>query len=251
MFQDGICRTFVALAFFASLSFPATVTEGSPQAATPTPGGSEWDDLLAADSLAAWVTDRGQPVGAAWVVKNGILHRAARGGSIFTAKAYADFELEFEWRISSGGNSGVKYRMQRAPDGRWLGPEYQILDDASHRDARNSNTSAAALYEIQEPNPNKVLKPAGEWNSARIVARGAVIEHWLNGAKVLEIDTTGPEWRRRFAKSKFTKAERAEEWFARKAGPVMIQDHGNEAWFRNMKIRTLGKSVERSQAAPR
>jgi hypothetical protein len=196
-----------------------------------------WQDLLAGDSLAAWVDERGLPVGAGWAVKDGILSRVSKAGSIFTAQAYQDFELEFEWKIAPGGNSGLKYRMQRAKDGRWLGPEYQILDDAIHRDARNSNTSAGALYEIKEPAPDKLLKPAGEFNLARVVVRGNMIEHWLNGKRILQIDTTSDDWRQRLAKSKFSRAEGYADWFARKAGPLMIQDHGSEVWFRRLRIR--------------
>jgi hypothetical protein len=199
--------------------------------------GSGWQDLLAGDSLEAWVDERGHPVAAGWAVKDGVLSRVSKSGSIFTSKTYENFELEFEWKIAPRGNSGLKYRMQRTKDGRWLGPEYQVLDDAILRDARNSNTSAGSLYEIIEPAADKPLKPVGEYNLARVVVHGSTIEHWLNGRKILQIDTAGDDWRQRLAKSKFSRAEGAAEWFARKAGPIMIQDHGSEVWFRGIRIR--------------
>jgi hypothetical protein len=224
---SGLCVLVASLAI-VSIAVPAPAQ---------TAGG--WQDLLAGDSLQAWVDEREKPVSAGWVVKDGVLSRATKAGSIFTSRKYGDFELEFEWKIAPRGNSGLKYRMQRTKDGRWLGPEYQVLDDAILRDARNSNTSAGSLYEIIEPAADKPLKPVGEYNLARVVVRGSTIEHWLNGTKILQIDTASDDWRRRLAKSKFSRAEGAADWFARKAGPVMIQDHGSEVWFRRIRIREL------------
>ncbi|NWG12380.1 MAG: DUF1080 domain-containing protein [Acidobacteria bacterium] len=201
--------------------------------------GEEWHPLFDGRSLAGWANEKGEPPVTGWAVENGVLHRAGRGGSLVTVAQYLDFELEFEWKIARGGNSGVKYRLHRTDNEGWLGPEYQILDDALHRDARNAAMSAGALYLLKEPGPEKNLRPPGEFNQARIVARGTILEHWLNGRRILSIDTTGEEWRRKLAASKYSKSPGASDWFARHAGPIMLQDHGSDVWFRNIRIREL------------
>ncbi len=216
---------------FASLSVITGIAAANP--------GEQWHVLFDGKSLEGWINERGEPAGAGWVAEDGVLHRVGRGGSLITVGEYLDFELEFEWKIAAGGNSGVKYRLHRAGEAGWLGPEYQILDDALHREGRNGATSAVALYLLKEPGPEKTLKPAGEFNLARIVARGTMLEHWVNGAKVLTMDTSSEEWRQRLAASKYSKSPGAFDWFARHAGPLMLQDHGNEVWFRNLRIREL------------
>jgi hypothetical protein len=201
--------------------------------------GEQWHMLFDGKSLAGWVNERGEPAGTGWAVEDGVLHRVGRGGSLITVRHYLDFELEFEWKIAAGGNSGVKYRLHRTANEGWLGPEYQILDDALHREAQNAATSAAALYLLKEPGPEKILKPAGEFNRARIVARGTILEHWVNDTKVLTMDASSEEWRQKLAASKYSKSPGAADWFARHAGPIMLQDHGSDVWFRNIRIRAL------------
>ncbi len=201
--------------------------------------GEQWHMLFDGKSLAGWVNERGEPAGTGWAVEDGVLHRVGRGGSLITVGEYLDFELEFEWRIAAGGNSGVKYRLRKTGEAGWLGPEYQILDDALNREGQNAATSATALYLLKGPGPEKILKPAGEFNQARIVARGTILEHWVNGTKVLTMDTSSEEWRQKLAASKYSKSPGALDWFARHAGPILLQDHASEVWFRNLRIREL------------
>ncbi|HYE99485.1 MAG TPA: DUF1080 domain-containing protein [Planctomycetota bacterium] len=191
-----------------------------------------WESL---SNREAWGTGKGEPPAAGWAFEDGgVIHRAAKAGDLHTRKKYRDFELEFEWKIAPGANSGVKYRL------RGIGPEYQLIDDAKHADSRNNPQRAtASLYDVKAPAADKPLKPAGEWNASRIVAKGSHLEHWLNGAKVLEIDIDGEEWNALYAKSKFVKTKGAEQWFGREAGPIMLQDHGDEVWFRALRIREL------------
>ena len=155
-----------------------------------------WRSLFDGRSLDGW-----HPFGKlgatpeGWTVVEDTLHHpdGASGGDLVSNTAFGDFELEFEWRVAPGGNSGVKYRFADERRGaRVLGPEYQLLDDAVHPDSARPETSAAALYALY-PAADKVLNKAGEWNRARIVARGECLEHWLNGRRVLVAAVGSPD----------------------------------------------------------
>ena len=115
-----------------------------------------------------------------------------------------------------------------------LGYECQVIDDSSGAASKDSHR-AGSLYDILGASDSKPLKPVGEWNSARIVAKGKHLEHWLNGAKVIDIEIGSDDWNARFAKSKYTKISE----FAAKPGPLLLQDHGNDVWFRNLLIKEL------------
>ncbi len=197
----------------------------------------EVKSLLDKNSLGGWVDVDGKPVAPGlWTIEDGVLTRAKAGaGDLWSAERFADFELTFEWRVTKGGNSGIKYRVVRQGKAA-LGFEYQVLDDAEHQDGKKPTSSAAALYHVIAPNPAKVLKPVGEWNHARIVAKGRHIEHWLNGTKVVDVTTEGPEWAAAIAKSKYAKNP---AYGREPAGPIVIQDHGDPVSFRNLLIRKL------------
>jgi Domain of Unknown Function (DUF1080) len=214
------------------LSFFLAVLTLTAIAAEPVP-------LFNGKDLAGWTTADGKPVTGGWLAESGgILHRASRGGDLYTAKEYGDFEFSFDWKIASGGNGGVKYRVIAYDQKGFLGPEYQLLDDAKHPDARvGPQRQAASLYDFVPPDAAaKKLNPPGEWNTGKIVARGTKLEHWLNGAKVLEMDLAGEAWKAAHAKSKFKGVSN----FAQNSkGRILIQDHGDEIWFRNLTIREL------------
>lgn len=161
-----------------------------------------------------------------------------------TIRTFEDFELCFEWKISPGGNSGVKYNvseemsMAYPPKQAALGFEYQILDDERHPDARiGVNRTAAALYDIIAPEAKK-LKPVGEFNKARIAFRGNHGEHWLNGKKVLEYGPDTPEMDSLIAASKFRDIP---DFAKKRKGHIVLQDHTDAAWFLNIKIREIKK----------
>lgn len=187
-----------------------------------------WQILFDGKSFEGWQSKNGQPVAAGWDVKDGCIHRCGRGGDIVTAEQFENFEIELEWRIAPGGNSGIKYRF----DGK-LGPEYQVLDDEKHGNGKNPLTSAGAMYAMFACNDQKTLKPVGEFNKARIVAKGTKLQHWLNGVLVVDVDTSSEEWARAKRKSKF----RGSKDYATKAGRILLQDHGDEVWYRNIRIR--------------
>ena len=206
-----------------------------------------WIQLFDGKSPAGWRGACGQAFpDTGWVIRDGALTvlaagnpNARRGGDIVTLQRFSDFELRFEFKITEGANSGIKYFVQEnlpnAP-GAAIGMEYQILDDDRHEDAKagkNGNHANASLYDLV-PAENKKNKPAGEWNSARILVRGGHIEHWLNGRKVLEIERGTETFRKLVSESKYRIYPGFGEW---KDGHILLQDHGNEVSFRNIRIR--------------
>ena len=205
-------------------------TAASAQEATP---------LFNGKDLTGWTSADGKPItGNGWIVEEGgVLHRAAKGGDIYTAQEYENYELSWEWKISPAGNSGLKYRVAKYPDKGMLGCEYQLLDDAKHPDSKvGPQRQTASLYDILPPDAGKPLKPVGEWNTSKVVVKGQTIEHWLNGSKVLTVDLTSETFKTARAKSKF----KAVPGFAENAkGRIMLQDHNDEAWFRNMTLKPL------------
>jgi hypothetical protein len=190
-----------------------------------------------------------------WVIEDGAIKKVPsknvplqadgqplEGGDLMTIATFENFELAFEWKISPGGNSGVKYNvseemsMANPPKYAALGFEYQILDDDLHPDAKNGpNRTAAALYDLIAPQGKK-LHPVGEFNSAKIVFRGLHGEHWLNGVKILEYDLGTPLMRELLAKSKYKDIRGFAD---KRRGHIVLQDHTDAVWFRSLKIRVL------------
>jgi len=190
-----------------------------------------------------------------WIVEDGAIKKVAdkdvplqedgqplEGCDLMTIQTFEDFELSLEWKISPSGNSGIKYNVSEEmstahpPDNAALGFEYQILDDERHLDALlGKDRTAAALYDLIAPE-NKILKTVGEFNSARIVFRGDQGEHWLNGVKVLEYDLNTPEMDKLIQGSKYRDIP---DFAQKRNGHIVLQDHANTVWFRNIKIRIL------------
>ena len=187
-------------------------------------------DLFANGNFSQWSKINGQPVQEGWRFEEGVVHRFSKGGDIITKEAYKDFELSFEWKISNAGNSGVKYRTQGK-----LGLEYQVLDDLNHRDNQIFSHLAGSLYDLVPAPKNKPLLPVGEWNQAKIIAQGNLVQHWMNGEKIVEISIDSPEWKDCFQKSKY----KAQNGFGSWTGPILLQDHSDPAWFRNLRIKKL------------
>jgi hypothetical protein len=215
--------------------------------------------LIHGDSLDGWKAADGGPVRGNWKVENGILSCVqGKKDDIATDKEFENFILDFEWKIAKGGNSGLKYRY--ADFGKigcdinihdtygWLGCEYQILDDPNNPEGEFANRRTAALYHVKEPSETKVLKPAGEWNHGRIVVLNNRFEHWLNGKKVLEIDTNSLEWKERVAASKFAEAA---GFGLNSRGRLMLQDHEDGIAFRNLIIREIKEQTVRIPARKR
>jgi hypothetical protein len=174
-----------------------------------------------------------------WVVEGDALKTVpGKAVDLITTEKYKDFELELEWKVAEGGNSGVMYNVvEGAGPSYTTGPEMQILDDARHPDGREPKTTAGALYGMLAPNAKKKLNPAGQWNKSKIVIKGDLVEHWLNGEKIVEYKWGSEEMKRWIANSKFK--DMPEFAKAKEGGHITIQHHGEEAWFRNIRIRRL------------
>ncbi|MDZ8117547.1 DUF1080 domain-containing protein [Pontiella sp. NLcol2] len=188
-----------------------------------------WKDLLEGGNLDQWWQKNPS---AGWVMEaDGSVHLPAgvKGGSLSTRESFQDFELRFEWKISEGGNSGVYYRAAKGKS-----PEYQILDDEKHVRGQWPVSRAAALYDLFGRSDDSCYKPAGEWNTGKIVAEGKRLQHWLNGVKVVDVEVDSPEWNEAFAKSKFKNPET----YGKMNGKIWFQDHGGEVWYRNVLIRS-------------
>lgn len=196
-----------------------------------------WTLLFDGKTLSGWKRfGKDQPPGPGWSVQKGMLHLSpgGKGGDIITTGSFTDFELQWEWKIAPKANNGLKYLVTesrpRAP-----GPEYQMVDDAT---MEHANHRTGALYHILDPNPKKRLHPPGQWNQSRLVIKGQRVEHWLNGRKILEYKLESPPLKAAIAHSKFRDAPAFDKKIK---GHLMLTDHKDEAWFRNIKLRNVSK----------
>lgn len=199
-------------------------------------------DGSAADAWRGYQSDDFPAQG--WDIVDGALHHQAGGGGgdLITRRQFGNFELELEWRVARGANSGIIYRASEAEDQTYkTGPEYQVLDDSAHDNAERANWSAGALYGLYTPEDKRTMPPLA-WNTARISVLGDHVEHWLNGKRLLTADIGSDDWKRRVAGSKFA------EWpsFGTvRRGHICLQDHGDEVWYRNVRIRELPPAPDR------
>lgn len=200
-------------------------------------GPGEWHSLFDGKTMDQWRGYQSPVVPDGWKVENGIIVKNSSTGDIITKDEFANFELELDWKLGPGGNAGIFYRgTEEYEHIYWSAPEYQLLDDATAPDGKNRLTSAGAAYALYPP-PEGVLKPANEWNHARIVVNGNHVEHWMNGQKLLEYELGSPDWTAKVAGSKF------KDWpnYGKAArGHIAIQgDHDGTLALRNLRIRVL------------
>lgn len=210
-----------------------------------------WKMLWDGTSSAGW---RGAKLASfpenGWTMEDGILRvlssggaESAAGGDIVTLENFGDFELRVDFRITEGANSGIKYYVDtelNKADGSAIGLEYQILDDLRHPDAKLGNhegsRTLASLYDLIMADVNKPVNPIGAWNTAYILSKEGHVEHWLNGVKVLEYERGSEAYRQLVAESKYKVWPNFGEAVR---GPILLQDHGDQVDFRNVKIRPL------------
>ena len=204
------------------------------------PTAAGWIVLFDGKSNAAWRGYNQATFPAeAWSSENGVLRSIAKvkgAPDLVTRQKFKDFELELEWRTVAGANSGILYRVseQTATPSWHSGPEMQIIDDVGHPDVKPLN-STGALYDLVAPSM-KALRPAGEWNATRIVVKGWHVEHWLNGAKIVDCDIESPQLKALIAASKFKDLK---HFVKEPEGFIALQHHGDEVAFRNIRVRAL------------
>jgi hypothetical protein len=195
-----------------------------------------WKLLFDGTSLNGWRAFKAPTPPAGWKAVNGELHRDASGGDLMTVEQFGDFELRLEWKVAKNGNSGIMFRVtDQGAQTYETGPEFQILDNGGHKDGANPMTSAGSNYAMHPP-VRDVTKPIGEWNDVRLVVRGAHVEHWMNGVKLLEYELWSEDWDKRVKASKFAKMP---GYGRAKRGHIVLQDHGDLVWYRNVKIKSL------------
>lgn len=245
------------------LAFTAC-SESSGESQSERLSGEGWEVLFGGETLDGWrgLGRDGIPEGH-WIVEDGTIRKVASanvaraedgqpitGGDLLYDRQFSNFELAFEWKVSPGANSGIKYNVSEEMSGSHrpryaaLGFEYQVLDDELHPDAANDpNRWAAGLYDLIPPSSDADLSPVGEWNTGRIVFNGNRGEHWLNGKKVLEYELGTLMMDRLLATSKW--GELGDDTHIpgfgdrRDSGYIVLQDHGDDVWYRNIKIREL------------
>ena len=177
-----------------------------------------------------------------WEVQDGALFFNGKEGGegygdLITVEQFGDFELSLEWKISPCGNSGIMFRVSEDYEQEYMsGPEFQVRDQSPDcGGTADPLRSVGSNYGLHPPT-KEVAKPAGDWNTTRLVVKGPHVEHWMNGEKIVEYELWTEEWKAAVAKTKFT------EWPGygmNKKGHIALQDHGAGVWFRNVRIRPL------------
>lgn len=210
-----------------------------------------WKLLFDGKSFTGWHGFRKSAISPDWKIEDGAItlkvdyntdktrKNAALKSDLVTDGEYGNFELQMEWKISPCGNSGIIYRSVEADKygaTYVTGPEMQVLDDSCHPDGKIEKHNSSDLYDLVKANP-RPLKPVGEWNQVRVIVKEGNVQHWLNGQKVVDVQMWTPEWDQMVQKSKWK--EHAAYFAKSKKGRIALQDHDNQVWYRNIKIREL------------
>lgn len=226
----------------------ATSAVANPTDKTLTPNEKGFVPLFKGSSFAGWrgFNREGMPSNG-WKIADGVVSYEPVGpdcdkpGDIVTVEEFDNFELRLEWKLAPGGNSGVKYLVDEAlatSGHSGLGFEMQILDDDKHPDAKKGiagNRTAGALYDLIPPS-KAMAKPPGEWNEAKLIVDGDHVEHWLNGERVVTFERGSQMLGALINTSKYKDVA---GFGKAKRGRILLQDHGDRVWFRNMRVRRL------------
>jgi hypothetical protein len=209
---------------------------------TTTEPGAGYTSLFDGQTMAGWRTYQNKPADS-WTVKDGTLYckgsttdKSDRRADLITTGQYENFDLSLDWKISPQGNSGIMYLVtEEFPAAYLSGPEYQVIDDVNFPEKLEDWQKTAANYAMDAA-PTAKPKPVGEWNHTRIVVNNGHVEHWLNGAKVVDYQLWTDEWKQKRTTGKWKDAA---GYGVSKKGHIALQDHGSEAWFKNIKIKEL------------
>ena len=204
-----------------------------------------WKLLFDGSTLTGWKTYNRTDMATSWGVKDGAIFLDAKKGrsdvakgDLVTLEDYDDFEFSVEWKISDCGNSGIMYRIVEDPKYKQpylTGPEMQVLDNKCHPDAKIITHRSGDFYDVMASKTENV-KPAGEWNSVRIIMKGYQLEQWQNGVRQIKLTLGSDEINAIVEKSKW---KNQKDWGKALIGKIGLQDHGDAVWFRNIKIRSL------------
>lgn len=250
----------IFILFLTSSFFYACQTDSKPEKVSQTEETTtktdtkpdEWISLFDGTTTDGWRAYNGDALPPQWIIEDGALTFSTdskletdrQGGKdiIYAAEEFENFELYLEWKIPEGGNSGILYHVQEGFSGPYeVAPEYQLLDDLKWEEINNAKLEewqkTAADYAMHPPdNHQKIVKPAGEWNTSKILFTPELAEHWLNGKKVLSFVPWSEDWEARKAKSKWKDFPKYGTF---KKGYICLQDHDSPLWFKNIKIKKL------------
>jgi hypothetical protein len=234
-------RIYLSVLFVAAFA-ACTVQALAQNALTKKEKKEGWTLLFDGKSTAGWRTFNSTAAGAAWKVEDGALtleSKAKEGrGDLLTDKSYENYELTIEWKISACGNSGVIFNVVEDPKYKatyHTGPEMQVLDNTCHPDAKIIKHRAGDLYDLISVS-KETVKPAGEWNVAKLVSDHGKMQFWLNGEQLVTFTMHDAAWDAMVAGSKFKSMP---DFGKATGGHIALQDHGDQVWFRNIKIREL------------
>jgi len=209
---------------------------------TPSEIKTGWKLLFDGKSLKGWRSYQNQ-VTNSWTVNNGVMYckgsetdKSDKRADMITEKEYENFDLSIDWKISPQGNSGILYMVtEEFPRSYQSGPEYQIIDDLHFPQKLEDWQKTGANYAM-DPAPTAAPNPVGQWNTTRIVVNKGHVQHWLNGKKLLDFQMWTDEWKKKKMEGKWKDAP---GYGMSKKGHIGLQDHGSEAWFKNLKIKEL------------
>jgi hypothetical protein len=216
----------------------ALIYETAPSDLSPLEIKAGYRSIFDGTSLEGWKGWRKDTIPKNWSLSNGTLmcSLGPDHGDIRSPEMYGDFDLILEWKIERAGNSGIFYRATEDSTYVWrVAPEFQVLDDEWAEDRKSPLTSAGSCYGLY-PRTAAMGRPAGQWNEARIIAKGNHVEHWLNGVRVVSYDIGSPDWENRMRNSKFAKFP---EFGKKPRGYFVLQDHWSKVWYRNIRVKVL------------
>ena len=236
------------LSFFASALFACSGEKKTEEKETAAePAASEWISLFDGESFEGWDMYGPEPFTEHWEIHDGAIACNKDAGesnvgffrSIMTKRDFGNFELELEYRIAKGGNSGIFYHVVEKEE--WghdymSGPEFQVLDDEFSRSETEPYKKVASNYGMQAAAETKKPNPHMQWNKVKLVYNNGHVEHWLNGEKVLEFEEGSQEWLDQKAKGKWGNSD---SYAGSKIGRISLQNHGDAVWYRNIRIKEL------------
>lgn len=243
---NRFCSALALIALFSCSSARQSSASSSPNTLSTAEKREGWQLLFDGKSKSGWHIFNNRTDGSAWKVEEGVLFldpkakgpKGEGGGDLITEKVYGNFHLKLDWKIDINGNSGIMFLAQEDPKYRYAyltGPEMQIIDNNGHADAKNIKHRAGDLYDMISAVPENA-NPAGEWNSSEIILKNGELTLIQNGTKVVTTTMWNDNWKQLLNNSKF---KTLEDFAKAKEGKLVLQDHGDKVWFKNIKVKQL------------